>query len=141
MDDRLYQVRVTALATDRIPLSRIHAAYAELCCLSLPEAEARLAVLPLVVRGGLGVDLARKYERVLGRLGLRCEILPEEAPACAPPGPPSSLPAGREDSMETRQPAASPGAEREFARTPAMGGGEAGAGDAGVLAAPAGGPA
>lgn len=83
MDDRLYQVRVTALATDRLAPDRIHAAFAELFCLSLPEAEARLALLPLVVRRGLAGDLAAKYVRVLGRVGLACEMLPDGEPVAA----------------------------------------------------------
>lgn len=77
MDDRLYQVRVTALATDRLAPDRIHAAFAELFCLSPAEAEARLGRLPLVVRRGLAHELAAKYVRVLGRVGLACELLPE----------------------------------------------------------------
>lgn len=84
MDDRLYQVRVTALATDRVSPSRIHADFAELFCLSPPEAEARLSLLPLVVRRGLAPDLAAKYVRVLGRAGLHCEMLPDEAAAAEP---------------------------------------------------------
>jgi hypothetical protein len=82
----LYQVRVTALATDRLAADRIHAAFAELFCLSPPEAEARLALLPLVVRRGLAAELAAKYVRVLRRLGLACEMVPDEV-ALDPGGP------------------------------------------------------
>lgn len=79
MDDLQYQVRVTALATDQYPAAGITAAFAELFCLAPPEAEARLAALPLVVRGDLSLEQARKYCRVLARRGLECELLPEAA--------------------------------------------------------------
>lgn len=91
MDDRLYQVRVTSLATDQLPPSRIHAAFAELFCLTVPEAEVRLGHLPLVVRGGLPVEQAGKYCRVLGRLGLGCEMVLEQDSGSAT-GPAAGLP-------------------------------------------------
>ncbi|MES2919389.1 MAG: hypothetical protein V4729_12330 [Pseudomonadota bacterium] len=85
MDDFQYQVRVTGLATDRFPAAGIAAAFAELFCLAPPEAEARLSMLPLVVRGNLSLEQARKYCRVLARRGIECELLVqrpvEEGPA------------------------------------------------------------
>jgi hypothetical protein len=134
MDDRLYQVRVTALATDHPVPARIPAAFAELFCLTLPEAEARLAVLPVRVRGGLPVDLARKYERVLRRLGLCCEVLPdgeEGAPSPGPGGAPG--PAGQGSPEGAIRP---PGREPEALSAPPTPG--SGVGEA--VAVPASGP-
>lgn len=90
MDDLQYQVRVTGLATDRFPAAGIAAAFAELFCLAPPEAEARLSTLPLLVRGNLSLEQARKYSRVLARRGIECEVLPQrpvaEGPAASPGG-------------------------------------------------------
>lgn len=83
MDDLQYQVRVIALATDRFPAAGIVAAFADLFCLAPPEAEARLAVLPLLVRGNLSLEQACKYGRVLARLGLECELLPQQPASVA----------------------------------------------------------
>lgn len=79
MDDVLYEVRVTALASAHQPSQRIAAAFAEIVCVSVTEAEARLSSLPLRVRGNLTLDQAQKYGRVLGRAGLQCDILPQRA--------------------------------------------------------------
>lgn len=74
MDDCRYEVRITGLALSRFPATHIIAACAGVLCLSLPEAEARLAVLPARIRGGLTLEQALKYQRVLCRAGLDCEI-------------------------------------------------------------------
>lgn len=83
MDDTLYLVRVTGLATTQFPPPQITSSFARIFCLTIPEAESRLANLPLVVRGNLSHDHAEKYRRVLMRLGVECEIglqpLPEDA--------------------------------------------------------------
>lgn len=79
MDESRYEVRITGLALSRLPASRIIADCAGLLCLSLPEAEARLASLPSRVRGALTLEQALKYQRVLGRAGLECEIREEAA--------------------------------------------------------------
>ena len=91
MDDILYLVRVTGLATTRFPPPQIISAFARILCLSTPEAESRLARLPLVVRGNLSHEHAEKYRRVLMRLGVECEIGPQPLPEDAFPGLAASL--------------------------------------------------
>lgn len=86
MDDILYAVRVTGLGPSRLSPEQVRAAYAALFCLTEAEAAARLAALPLVVRGDLPLEQAAKYQRVLSRAGLACEILPQPA-AGQPPAP------------------------------------------------------
>lgn len=86
MDDCRYEVRITGLALSRFPASHIVAACAGLLCLSLPEAEARLAELPARVRGGLSRDQALKYQRVLGRAGLVCDVRREDGAGAGPVG-------------------------------------------------------
>lgn len=83
MDDARYEVRITGIAISRFNPAHIVAACAGLLCLSLPEAEARLAALPAHVRGGLTLDQALKYQRVLGRAGLDCEVREEAAVSAA----------------------------------------------------------
>lgn len=77
MEEVLYEVRVTSLAGDHLPPQRIAAAFAEIVCLSVAEAESRLEVLPLSVRGNLSLEQAQKYCRVLGRAGMECQIVPQ----------------------------------------------------------------
>lgn len=81
MDEILFEVRITALLAARFPPARIHAAFAELFCISEAEAAARLASLPLRVRGDLSLEQAGKYQRVLSRAGMASEILPQGAPS------------------------------------------------------------
>lgn len=92
MDDILYEVRITALAEAAFPAERIHAAFAELFCVSVVEAGLRLASLPLRVRGDLSLEQAAKYQRVLARAGMACEVLPQVAPATASRLPVAPLP-------------------------------------------------
>lgn len=86
MDDILYLVRVTGLATTQFPPQQIIASFARIFCLTIPEAESRLASLPLVVRGNLSHEQAEKYHRVLMRLGVECEIGLQALPEDASPG-------------------------------------------------------
>lgn len=83
MDDILYEVRITALLEASVPAERIHAAFAELFCVSVVEARQRLASLPLRVRGDLSPEQAAKYQRVLARAGMACEVAPQVAPVPA----------------------------------------------------------
>lgn len=91
MDDGLYLVRVTGLATTQFPPPQIISSFARIFCLTIPEAESRLASLPLVVRGNLNRDHAEKYLRVLTRLGVECELGLQPLPEDASPGLADSL--------------------------------------------------
>lgn len=96
MDDILYEVRITALLPG-VP-EQIHAAFADLFCLTPAEARLRLSALPLLVRGKLSLEQAGKYQRVLIRAGMACEIRPQfPSPSALPqwsPPPPDATPVG-----------------------------------------------
>lgn len=92
MDDILFEVRITALLDSRFPPARIHAAFAELFCVSMAEAQLRLASLPLRVRGDLSQEQAGKYQRVLSRAGMACEVLPQAQAGSDPASVPAPEP-------------------------------------------------
>lgn len=83
MDDHLYEVRILRLVSARGASHQIVAAFADLFCLTLPEAESRLSHLPIVARDRLSHEQAQKYRRVLERAGLECEV--REQGGVAPP--------------------------------------------------------
>lgn len=102
MDDILYEVRITSLQLSRFTPDQIHVAFAELFCLSVPEARQRLGSLPLLVRGSLTLEQAGKYQRVLSRAGMACEVSPQStvspvaADAVALQAPPGAAPVGEQ---------------------------------------------
>lgn len=89
MDDILYEVRITALLPGPFSPGQVNAAFADLFCLTPAEARQRLSSLPLLVRGSLSLEQAGKYQRVLSRAGMACEIRPQPlapgGPRCSPP--------------------------------------------------------
>lgn len=95
MDDILYEVRITALLPGLVPPDQICSAFAELFCLSQAEARLRLSTLPLVVRGKLSLEQAGKYQRVLSRAGMACEIQPQSAPPAQWSPPPDATVGGQ----------------------------------------------
>lgn len=105
MDDILYEVRITSLQLSRFTPEQIHVAFAGLFCLTVPEARQRLDNLPLLVRGNLSLEQAGKYQRVLSRAGMACEVSPRPAgaPVAADPvaavalqAPPDAAPVGEQ---------------------------------------------
>lgn len=98
MEDILYEVRITALLPGPESLLQVYAAFADLFCLPPAEARQRLSTLPLVVRGDLSLEQAGKYQRVLSRAGMACEIQAQSRPQAEPPSwsaPPAvTAPAG-----------------------------------------------
>lgn len=77
MEDVRYQVLVTGRIAERCSREEALLAFAELLCISPPEAAARFEAAPFVVRGHLSLAQAEKYQRVISRRGIECEVREE----------------------------------------------------------------
>lgn len=81
MEEALYQVILTGQALGPIPHWQAVRAFAHLFSISHEEALQRFRMAPCVARGQLSLEQALKYQRVMNRQGIACEVRSEEPAA------------------------------------------------------------